>query len=157
MRSHSARIASLLVLALVVSACGTDVFSPSEENARAEAEAKWLARPFSNYVVEMRLDCICPEPTLAWNRVQVVNGAITLVTPVDGTTPVDSELYPLWPTVEDLFRKLKGPHPDRNVIDIRAQYEATLGYPTQADFIYEGFLSDQTTSYFLRNAGPLTN
>jgi hypothetical protein len=105
----------------------------------------------------MRLDCICPEATLAWNRVHVVNGAITLITPVDGTTTVDSELYPLWPTVEGLFLKLKGPHPDRNVIDIRAQYDATLGYPIQADFIYDGLFSDQTTSYFLRNAGPLTN
>ncbi|HUG27774.1 MAG TPA: DUF6174 domain-containing protein [Gemmatimonadales bacterium] len=157
MRSPFARLTSLLLLATVVSACGNDVFSPSEENARAEAAAKWAARPFTNYVFEMRQDCQCPEVALAWNRVEVVNGIIVKVTPVGGTVPVEPELHPLWLTVEDLFLRLRGPHPDRNVIDIRAQYDATLGYPTQADFIYEGLFSDQTTSYFLRNAGPLTN
>ncbi len=157
MRSTFARLTSLFLLATVVSACGTDVFSPSEENTRAEAQAKWLARPFANYAFELRLDCRCEEVSLSWNRVEVRNGLITKVTPVGGTVPVDPELHPLWLTVEDLFAKLKGPHPSRNVIDIRAQYDATLGYPIQADFIYDGLFSDQTISFFLRNAGPLMN
>lgn len=157
MRFPIARLSGLLLLVTVVSACGTDVFSPSEENARAEAEAKWLARPFTSYVFELRLDCQCQEVVLGWNRVEVVGGVITKVTPVGGTTPVEPELHPLWLTIENLFQRLKGPHPDRNVIDIRAQYDATLGYPIQADFIYDGLFSDQTTSYFLRNVGPRTN
>lgn len=157
MRSPFARLTSLLLLATVVSACGDDVFSPSEESARAEAQAKWLARPFTNYAFELRLDCQCPEVALGWNRVEVVNSVIVKVTPVGSTVPVEPELHPLWLTIEDLFLKLRGPHPNRNVIDIRGQYDATLGYPTQADFIYEGLFADQTTSYFLRNVGPLTN
>lgn len=157
MRPFFIRLTGLLLLATVVSACGNDVFSPSEENARAEAEAKWLARPFTNYTFELRLDCQCQEVVLGWNRVEVQNGIISKVTPVGGTTPVDSELHPLWLTIEALFVKLKGPHPDRNIIDVRAQYDATIGYPTQADFIYEGLFADATTSYFLRNVGPLTN
>lgn len=157
MRSLLTRLTSLLLLATVVSACGTDVFSPSEEEARAEAAARWAARPFTSYVFEMRQDCQCQEVVLGWNRVEVVGGLITKVTPVGSTVAVAAELHPLWLTVEALFNRLRGPHPDRNVIDIRAQYDATLGYPTEADFIYEGLFADQTTSYFLRNVGPLTN
>lgn len=157
MRSLFARLTSLLLLATVVAACGNDVFSPSEEEARLAAAAKWAARPFTSYAFELRQDCQCQEVALGWNRVEVVNGVITKVTPVGSTVPVEPELHPLWLTVEDLFLRLRGPHPNRNVIDIRAQYDATLGYPTQADFIYDGLFADQTTSYFLRNVGPLTN
>ena len=87
---------------------------------------------------------------------EVTGGVITKVVPVGGTTPVENELFDLWPTIEGILERLRGPHPDRNVIDIRAQYDATLGYPIQADFIDEGFLSDQPTSDVLRTVGPLS-
>lgn len=155
MRTTLVRLGLVLGLAASASACGNDVFSPSEEEARAAAQAKWLARPFASYRMEIRLDCQCQEVVLGWNTVVVQNGLITSVTPVGGTTPVDSELHDLWITIEGIFVKLKGPHPDNNVIDIRAQYDPDLGYPVQADFIYSGLFSDATVSYFLRNVGPL--
>lgn len=155
MRHTMLRLALLAGLASTAAACGNDVFSPSEEEARAAAQAKWAARPFINYRMEMRIDCQCVNPVVnAWHEVVVANGVISSVTPVSGGAPVDTDLHSLWSTIENVFLELRGPHPNENVVDIRAQYDADLGFPTQADFIYSGLFSDATRSYFIRNVGP---
>lgn len=159
MRILTSRVLIPVLLAVAVAACGSDPFSPSEESARQEALAKWQARTFTNYSFEVRHDCNCTSENdqrlLQWHRVEVRIGVITKISPVAGGADVPEEIFPLWLTIEALFEKLRGPHPGTNVRDIRAQYDATLGYPTQADFIYTGILADATMSHFLRNVGPL--
>jgi hypothetical protein len=159
MRTMMIRLTAPALLALAVTACGSDPFSPSEESARQEALARWQARPFANYSFEVRHDCNCTSENdqrlLHWHRVEVRAGLISKIVRLDTSAEVPSEIFPLWLTIEGLFEKLRGPHPSRNVQDIRAQYDATLGYPARADFIFTGILADATMSHFLRNVNPL--
>lgn len=159
MRTLTVRLITPVILTLALAACGSNPFSPSEETARQEALAKWQARTFANYSFEVRHDCTCigenDQRLLQWHRVEVRSGEITKIVRLDTSEEVPTVVFPLWLTIEALFEKLRGPHPTTNVQDIRAQYDATLGYPTQADFIYTGILADATMSHFLRNVSPL--
>lgn len=158
MRIMFTRLLGAVLAVGLLSSCGSDPFGPGEERARAEAHAKWLARPFVNYSFEMQQDCQCIEEhaaALEWNRIEVVDGVIKRVVPVGGGEDIAEELFLLWPTIDEVLLRLKGPHPNRNVIDIRGEYDPTLGYPTRADFIYSGLFADATVTYYIRNVAPL--
>jgi hypothetical protein len=59
------------ILGICLAACQSPL-SSSERLRLAEGEAKWAARGYGDYSIEMRRSCFCAPEVNAWARVEVV-------------------------------------------------------------------------------------
>lgn len=151
------RIPPLLLAVALLAGCADSPFTPSESREALRALARWEARPFGDYAFEYRNACFCPVEVTQWSRVEVRQGAVVAVRSVESGALLDAELYPMWPTVEELFDRLLQHREDSDYLDdISAEFDAALGYPSYMNFRYDEGIMDAGATHYVRNLVPLS-
>jgi hypothetical protein len=152
------RIALLPFIALVAAAtvsCSSSPLVPSEVRELDRAEARWAARPFRAYSIEMKTSCFCPPIINEWARVEVVNDSVTRVVLVDSGVEVNSVERASFRTVESVFDAIRSSQRSEWVKDVVAHYDPLLGFPTYVSFIPKDGILDAGSVHYLRNAAAL--
>jgi hypothetical protein len=144
----------LAVLAAGLSACESPL-SSSERLRLAEGEAKWAARGYGDYSIEMRRSCFCLPEVTAWARVEVVSGTVARVILIDSGEIITDSRRTYWSTVEQLFRSLRETDEGDWLDDIRFTLDPVLGYPTEVSWISTPNVQDAGATQFLRHPAPL--
>ena len=145
----------LTVVAAATVACSSSPLVPSEVRELDRAEARWAARPFRAYSIEMKTSCFCPPIINEWARVEVVNDSVTRVVLVDSGTEVSPAERPSFRTVEWLFSTIRSAQDAEWVKDVVASYDPVLGFPTYVSFIPKDGITDAGSVHYLRNAAAL--
>lgn len=142
------------ILAGSVLACHSPL-SPGETHALDEAEARWAARPFQSYVVDIRVSCFCPPVVNRWSRVEVVDGSVTRVVTLESGIEVSPEERRYFRTVEQLFDHIREVAQADHIEDIVVEFDRELGYPTFIRFDPKDGILDAGSEHHLRNAVAL--
>ncbi|HEY6926226.1 MAG TPA: DUF6174 domain-containing protein [Steroidobacteraceae bacterium] len=142
---------ALLAIAGCLAGCESPL-SPGELRVLVGAEARWAARNFPDYTIEMRQACFCPPEVTQWARVEVVAGHVNRATLLGSGTDVSPDKLVYFRTAEDVFTFIRQANQDDALEDVVAEYDPTLGFPTQVDFIPKSGLLDSGSSFYLRNA-----
>ncbi len=137
---------AVVVLSLATgAACADDPLGPEEE-ALADARARWEATGFTSYTYTYRMACFCPPQILETALVSVSEGQVTGVYLVDSATPASPETFDLYHTIDGLFDRL-----DANLAQEPVQFEVTYhreaGYPTSADVDISRQIADEEYSF----------
>ncbi len=93
------------LLLLAACGCGDDPLAPDQQ-ALADARARWEAAGPSAYTYHYRRSCFCPPQLLETARVSVSDGQVTAVHLLDSDAPAPPDTYDLYETVEGLFERL---------------------------------------------------
>jgi hypothetical protein len=142
------------ILAIGLVACESPL-STSERLRLAEGEAKWAARGYRDYSIEMRRSCFCPPEVNAWSRVEVVDGTVVRVTLIETGEIITDSRRTHWSTVELLFADLREIDTEDWLEDIEFTLDPVLGYPTEIRWIASDNVLDAGAIQFLRNPAPL--
>jgi len=150
----------LALVALVALAGGSTVacespLSPLELAELNAAEARWAARPFQSYAIEMSESCFCDPILNQWARVEVVNGLVNRVVLVDSGTEVSPLQRSYFRTVEEVFHSIRAAQHDDWVKDIVVEFDPQFGFPTSVRFVPKEEILDGGSHGRLRNAAPL--
>ncbi len=119
------------------------------------AEARWEARGFGNYAVEMQRACFCPPVVAQWSRVEVVDDRVARVVTLATGEEVPEAERGLFPTVEEIFQLIRATSSDDWIRDIDVVFDARLGFPTTVNLISKPEIQDAGGGFDLRNAVPL--
>jgi Family of unknown function (DUF6174) len=144
-----------LVMAASTVACDPSPLSPGELRLLTAAEARWAARPFQNYSVEIREGCFCPPIMTQWARVEVIGGSISRVVLVESGAEVGATERTYFRTVEGAFAAIRSARSDSWVEDIVAEFDPQLGFPTFVNFVAKRNIIDGGGAIYLRNATAL--
>lgn len=147
-------VVPLSVLALGLVACESPL-SSSERRLLAEGEAKWAARGYGDYSIEMRRSCFCAPEVNVWARVEVTAGTVTRVTLIETGEIITDSRRTYWTTVEQLFASLRETDEGDWLEDIRFTLDPVLGYPTEISWISTPNVQDAGATQYLRNPAPL--
>lgn len=143
-----------LAIPLILAACSSDPFSPAEERALAAAEERWQAAGPASYTFEYLMGCFCESH--GWMRISVQDGAVATAVFAD-SAHVAVE-FDGWPTVEDLFARIRelAEGSSSHGRDVEVEFDDVLGYPTSIHVTYDDSVQDAGVFYTVRNftAGP---
>jgi hypothetical protein len=142
------------ILGICLAACQSPL-SSSERLRLAEGEAKWAARGYGDYSIEMRRSCFCAPEVNAWARVEVVAGTVARVTLIDTGEIIIASRRTYWSTVEQLFSSLRETDEGDWLEDIRFILDPVLGYPAEISWISAPNVQDAGATQYLRNPAPL--
>lgn len=145
----------ITLLAAFFAGCESSPLSPLELLALERAEARWGARPFQDYAVEMRLSCFCPGSVAQWARVEVVAGQVNRVVVVATGEQVPATERVFFRTVEQVFHSIGTVAHDDWVEDVVVEFDSELGFPAYASFVSKPDILDAGITYYLQNAGPI--
>lgn len=151
------RLGSLIppaILALGLTACESPL-SSSERRLLAEGQAKWAARGYGDYSIEMRRSCFCAPEVNDWARVEVVGGMVSRVTLLQSGEIITDFRLTYWSTVEQLFSSLRETDEEDWLEDIEFTLDRVLGYPTEIRWISPENVLDAGAIQYLRNPAPL--
>lgn len=151
------RLRSLIPLAMIavgLAACQSPL-SNSERRLLAEGQAKWAARGYRDYSIEMRRSCFCPPEINEWARVEVMGGTVSRVTLLQSGETITDARRSYWLTVEQLFSDLRETDEEDWLEDIEFTLDPVLGYPTEIRWISPDNVLDAGATQFLRNPAPL--
>ena len=129
---HRPMLALLAALAFGGCSGGT---SPNAR-LRWEAErnrARWRARNLQSYTYEYRRGCFCGVYGLV--RLQVANGSLVAVTPIDAYISPLVDPLTAFPTVEQLFDVVIDAADSAD--ELHVTYDRDLGYPTSISIDYD--------------------
>ena len=151
LRSFYAAVLALLGVSLA--GCESPL-SPGELRLLAQAEARWGARSFQDYAIEMRQACFCPPEATQWARLEVRSGRIARVILLDTGAEVPPDKLAYFRTVEQVFAFIRQANNADWLEDVVAAYDRQLGFPTQVDFVPKRGILDAGSTFYLRNAAP---
>jgi len=144
----------LAILGLGLMACESPL-SSSERRLLAEGQAKWAARGYGDYSIEMRRSCFCLPEVTAWARVEVMAGTVARVILIDSGEIITDSRRTYWSTVEQLFSSLRETDEEDWLEDIEFTLDPVLGYPTEIRWIAPDNVLDAGAIQFLRSPAPL--
>ena len=144
----------LAIFALGLMACESPL-SSSERRLLAEGQAKWAARGYGDYSIEMRRSCFCAPEVNDWARVEVAGGAVMRVTLLSSGEIITDSRRTYWSTVEQLFSSLRETDEEDWLEDIEFTLDPVLGYPTEIHWISPDNVLDAGAIQYLRNPAPL--
>ena len=150
----SGSLGALALLAIGLGACESPL-SNSERHRLAEGEARWAARGYGNYSIEMRRSCFCAPEVNRWARVEVVTGAVQRVTLIETGEIITDSRRTYWSTVEQLFQSIRETDAGDWLEDIEFTLDPVLGYPAETRWISSQNVLDAGATQFLRNPAPL--
>jgi uncharacterized protein DUF6174 len=146
----------MLAIALVVTACDSDIVGPGDLRLLGEAHARWNARSFADYTYEIQTLCFCPPEITQWTRVTVRDGAVANAEPVepDPNFPITGSY---WQPIDSLFVDIHRRITEQaSYLDaVIANYDAQLGYPTRIEYRYKANILDAGAIINVRNVVPL--
>lgn len=134
-----------LLVGAAVGGCG--IVDPGDEAPAtlAEARARWEARGFDDYTLEVRISCFCPPETAGPFRVVVADGRRVRVERVDGGE-VQPEVAVDVPDVEGLFTRIEEALA-RDAHRVEARYDPTLGSPVYVSLDLDPQVVDEEVVY----------
>ena len=144
----------LAIFALGLMACESPL-SSSERRLLAEGQAKWAARGYGDYSIEMRRSCFCAPEVNDWARVEVAGGAVMRVTLLGSGEIITDSRRTYWSSVEQLFSSLRETDEEDWLEDIEFTLDPVLGYPTEIHWISPDNVLDAGAIQYLRNPAPL--
>ena len=146
---------AVVLPALMVVACSSDLLSVQEAQQLALAEEKWDSRGFGPYRFEVRRLCFCSPDFTAWAEVQVVNDAVVGVRLVDTGTDIDPSRYSAWPTIDQLFREIHHLGGGESTVEVTLRFDPQLGFPRVIEVQPNPPIPDAGFRTEVRSAGPL--
>ena len=146
----------MAVGAVATAGCHESPVSPSEAMGLVRAEAKWAAKGFDSYSIEVWISCgECPRYANQAVRVEIVGGvfnrAVLLSTGEDITEDYGGSHAP----VESQFGRIRRANSVPDLEDLMVEYDATYGYPSSVASHYDPSLADAGSGVLLRNLEPL--
>lgn len=116
-------------LMLLLTACGP----PTAPETLEDGVALWKARDISDYSMEMKITCFCPQEITRPVLVLVEKNKIIGITDLETKESIspDPERGFAWPTVTQLFDKLQEGRDSGQFI--YEEYDARFGYPARAE------------------------
>ncbi len=145
---------AVLLSALLAAACGlTEPSGPhAEDQARlAEARQQWRAQGLADYTYVFSRSCFCVFEYREPVTITVRGGNIVSVVTVANGSPRESSTYQ---TIEGLFDDIQQAI-DEDAATIRAEYDATRGYPKSAYIDIDQRIADEELSFEAKNLTPL--
>jgi len=149
------KVTCLGLFAASLAACESPL-SPSELRALAQAEARWAARSFQDYTFEIRRSCFCEPSVTQWARVEVVSDSVSRVLFVEIGIEVPPAEWARYPTVEQVFSRIRTGSDDDWVDDVTVEFDGQLGFPIRVTFTPKPGILDAGETIFLRNVGRIT-
>lgn len=118
----------LCAIALLATAC-SDTLPVDPTADWTAARARWSERGPSHYTYESRSACFCIVNVTFWHRVEVRDGRVIAVTPLE-TFPFPGSL-PLttWQTIPELFERARPAEQGSFVVERTVEFDPVLGYP----------------------------
>jgi len=129
--------------------------SPDELNQLRTGEARWAGRGFGNYSYETIHLCFCGPPLTEWVRVEVVGGHVGRVVVLSTGAVVPNESLDWWPTIEELFGRIREARDYQYLDDIEVSFDPMLGYPTLFTTLYKSNVQDAGGTIHVRSVEPL--
>jgi hypothetical protein len=145
---------------LASAACDSSgIFDPRDLVRVTNAEALWKARSFPDYTYEIRVSCFCPPEVTQWTRVTVRNGAVTAAEAVDPQPQFPITTLQYWEPIDSIFVDLRRTLTEKEaqwyLDEVIADFDPTLGYPTNIEYRAKRNVADGGSVYSLRNVLPL--
>lgn len=133
----------------------TKSITPSSPDIQAQVtkyREQWATNKLSHYQFEAKVMCLCAPETTQWVRFEVKEGAAVSMIYVEAGTPIpttNQNQFAKFSTIDKVFAILQDAM-DRKAVDMKVQYDGTLGYPTEIAIDYVKELSDEEASYSIR-------
>ncbi|HET9065408.1 MAG TPA: DUF6174 domain-containing protein [Gemmatimonadales bacterium] len=143
-----------LLIALTIASCASPTLP--EERELASAEARWDARSFPDYEMELRISCYCPTEVGDWARVRVEGGRVTQVMRLSDRTIYAPHLWTMWHSIDDIFERLRSVPGSDVYARFTATFDPALGFPREANLIERPNIADAGIAWSIRNVVPFT-
>jgi hypothetical protein len=145
-----------LLAVLLLAACGSGFFEPSDQRALDEARNRWDSSGITDYTFDYRHSCFCADGGRLV-RIQVESGLVVSAEPADGQGPLAAQNLSAWPTIDTLFSHLASlSHSDSfDDFEFEATYDPTVGYPTSIELTAPPNIADAGSSEQVSNFEPL--
>ena len=139
-------------LLLGASGClfGPDDPLDGERKRLLEARTLWRAQGLMDYRYTFRRSCFCAPPATDPVIVTVRGNAVVFVARVDDGAPVDPASYD---SIEGLFRLLEEAI-DQEAHQVRAEYDAELGFPKTAFIDRDAMIADEELGFEASGVQP---
>ena len=143
------------ISSVAVLGCESPV-SPRELVLLAAAEAKWAARGFSDYSVEVVHSCgECSAQASQLTRIEVVGGAVVRTVNLVTGEIIMGDGHQSSP-VEGLFAWIRQANKTHGLKDLEVSFDDRLGYPTYVATFYGSEIQDGGGAVYLSHVLPLT-
>jgi hypothetical protein len=146
-RTTAARRAGIALAATVLVACASSMTAAERE--MGTARDRWRSHGFVNYDFTVRQLCFCPVEITQPTRVEVRNGVVVSARSVETGAAVDLRTGK---TIDEIFDDIDRTF-DRGRV-IKATYDATYGYPTEAQLDRIEQAIDDEGHYFILSFQP---
>ena len=124
----------LISLAFILAACSAGGSELSRN------QQKWEGANISHYRFELTLSCFCAFNEQMPLTIEVKDGEVIALAYADGRVVEAGdpmyEYFTGFATIDRLFDELKSAMSGKDAGDITVQYDAALGYPTEANIDY---------------------
>lgn len=144
---------ALLLVLLAGTACSSSTLPHGRE--LTIAQARWEARAFQAYEMEIRISCFCPPEINEWSRVRVEDGTVVGVMRLSDSTEYSSDRWTMWPTVDEIFERLEAVRGSDAYARFTATFDPLLGYPHESALIERPGVADAGVSHHIRRLGPI--
>jgi hypothetical protein len=149
------RFVGLVAVAALLASCSDSL--PTTPTAEWDAaRARWAERGPSHYTYETRSICFCIITVTFWHRVEVRDGQVIAVTPIEsfptsGTVPLTT-----WRTIPQLLERAQpvngsAPFEVQRIVE----YDPTLGYPRRIETRCGPMVADCDNTVEARNLRPV--
>jgi hypothetical protein len=83
-----------------------------------------------------------------------VGGRVTRVTVIETGADLPPAFWSGFPTVEQIFERIRSSAADDYVKDVVAEFDAALGFPSLVSVTAKANVADGDYAYYARNAAP---
>ncbi|MEO8478085.1 MAG: DUF6174 domain-containing protein [Gemmatimonadota bacterium] len=142
-----------LLIAITIMGCSSPTL-PEERDLRA-AQARWDARAFPDYEMDIRIGCFCPPDVAEWSRVRIVGGIVTEVMRLSDSTVLAPNLWTMWQSIDQIFERLRGVHGSDVYAHFTATFDPALGFPREANLVERPNVADAGIAWSIRRVAPL--
>lgn len=149
---------SLLMLnLLIIYSCdeqnlltGSDLEQITADHSNIEDPLqRWQAYDLHNYVIEQQLNCFCLSAGKNF-QVWVNNDKISKIIDDATKVPIDSALWPVYKTIDELFAICQSAAAD-SAFNFQVEYNARFGYPEHISIDYSEQTADDEITYTSKN------
>ena len=145
----------LMISVVALIGCGSPV-SPRELVLLSAAEAKWAAKGFTDYSVDIIHSCgECSAQARQLARVEVVGGAVVRVVILATGEVVAGDEHESGP-VEELFAWIRQANKSPGLKRLDVSFDDHYGYPTYVASFYGSEVQDGGGATYLSHLMPLT-
>jgi Family of unknown function (DUF6174) len=126
----------------------------SSPSLTLEGRALWASKNLSSYAYSLQRSCFCPEEYTKAMRLEVRNGSLASTKYVDSGLDVPQKFHPSVFKIQAFFDLIDSTTSKGGRVK-NLKFDATFGYPTQADLDPIPNAADDETTYKLSDLQAL--